>query len=189
MPIKPLKIALVGTCCSGKTTIFEGLRRAHRDNSKIIFVTEAARKVFAVNPALQKDHFSLNAQRAVQRQAIKSEKKALRKKPEVIICDRSVVDSIVYLHSTGRKDEVDILFEEMAHWIPSYDRFILFDPRDIPYSQDEIRNEPPEKRLALHTAYQEFFAAKKIPYSLLSGSQATRLRKIKKIIGSLFILS
>jgi len=183
MPIKPLKIALVGTCCSGKTTIFESLRKAHHGNPKIIFVTEAARKVFAVNPKLQNDHFSLEAQRAIQRQAIKNEKKALNQNPDVVVCDRSVIDSIVYLYSTGRKDEVEILFQEMAHWISSYDQFILFDPRDVPYSQDEIRNEPPEKRLALHTAYQEFFAAKKIPYSLLSGSQATRLRKIKKIIG------
>jgi predicted ATPase len=183
MPIKPLKIAFVGTCCSGKTTIFEHLRKAHGNNPKIHFVAEAAREVLASNPHFLKNRFCIEAQRAIIQQIIKNELLARRDQKEIIVCDRSIIDSFVYMHSTGRQQDVEILYRETAHWIPSYNQIVLFNPHEIPYQQDAVRTESLEKRMALHDAYLEFFALKKIPYSLLSGPKQVRIRKMKKLLG------
>ncbi|MFH1183401.1 MAG: ATP-binding protein, partial [Candidatus Moraniibacteriota bacterium] len=129
-----------------------------------------------------KDRFSLAAQRAIIQQIMENEKLAHQKKAEIIICDRSIVDSFVYMHSTGHKNEVDILYQEMSHWVPSYDKIVLFNPHEIPYVQDSVRTESPKKRIELHNAYLEFFEDRKINYALLTGSLEKRLRELAKIL-------
>lgn len=171
------KIAFMGTSSVGKTTILEAARERFLDAA---FVEEASRDFFANNAV--SDRFSAETQGKIQAMALENEKAAHESGATIIFCDRSVLDAVVYTREHGDPEGAEELFRRVQSWLPTYDRFLLLDPVDIPYEQDEIRTESEEKRNSFHKVFTEFFEEKGIPYELLSGTVKERLKRIEEIV-------
>lgn len=138
----PRKIALIGTSRIGKTLIIEEL--AKRDTS-IAVVPEAARDFFKAHPEIQgDDRFKKSPQEQIQYMAFLREHSSLSEKPQIILCDRSVLDAVVYVRATGDREGSEELLERVRFWLPTYDRFLLLSPVGVPYEKDEIRQEEEE---------------------------------------------
>lgn len=177
------KIAFVGTSCVGKTTIIDHFKKRFSGNPSVKFVEEAARIFFRQNPQI-KDRFSVDAQGQIQTLALKSEEDAHQSGASVILCDRSVIDAVVYVRSQGDTKGGEELLKRVEFWLPTYHKFLLLDPTDIPYETDDIRKEAPETRQKFHDAFLEFFQETRIAYELVNGTEKERIRKVAEIIES-----
>lgn len=179
--MKIKKIAFIGTSCIGKTTIFEYYRKKYIGNNKVSFVEEAARTFFQNNPHII-DRFTFGVQKQIQKIALNNEKYAHSKNPQIIFCDRSVVDAVAYMLVYGNKIQAENLLERVRPWLNTYSRLFLLDPSDILYSTDEIRVESKETRQKFHKAFLDLFKLNKINYELLSGPLKERVRVVDKIL-------
>lgn len=176
---EPRKIAFVGTSCVGKTTLIDTLR----NNPNVAIVEEAARIFFTQNPQIV-ERFSAHTQGQVQALALKNEQIAHKSGASIIVCDRSVIDAVVYVRSQGDKKGAEELLDRVKFWLPTYNKFLLLDPSDIPYTKDDIRQESEEVRQGFHNAFLEFFKDTDIPYELLSGTIGKRTKRINQIINT-----
>jgi nicotinamide riboside kinase len=180
-----VKVAFVGTSCIGKTSLLEACRASLGDEA--LYVDEAAREWFMLHPEVA-DRFGVLAQGEVQALALQKEKKAHELSAgqagrySAILCDRSVLDAPVYVHSQGNTVGAQELLGRVRSWLPTYDRIFLLDPVDVPYSPDDIRTEDKATRQLFHDAFRDFFRANELPYWLLSGSTTERLCQVKAFI-------
>ena len=174
---EPRKIALVGTCCVGKTTLLD----FYTEDQDVAISEEAARVFFTINPDVP-DRFSVDVQGQIQAMAMSNEKQASTDGVRALICDRSVLDAVVYTYARGNKEGARALFTKVEFWLPTYHKFLLLDPRDVPYQTDDVRREDEETRQQLHDAYIEFFEANRIVYELLSGTVKQRMERINQIL-------
>lgn len=177
----PLKIALVGTSSAGKTAVLETLQKQHKNNPAISFVADGARVFFEENPNLT-DRFSAETQDKIQSRALENERQAHLMNPKIIVCDRSVIDAVVYVKSTGDRIGAKTLFERILYWLPTYKKFLLLDPAEVPFSKDSIRKEDIETREKFHRAFLDFFQETRIPYELLQGTLEQRVARVNTII-------
>lgn len=175
------KLAFVGTSRVGKTTILEHFKKSFAGNPNVAFVEEAARTFFRQNPQI-KDRFSVDTQGQIQALALRNERDIHQSGARIIFCDRSVIDAVVYVRSQGDKKGSDELLERVKMWLPTYHKFLLFDPVDIPYETDDIRQETSETRQKFHDAFLTFFKETNIPYELLSGTKEERIKRVTEII-------
>lgn len=175
------KIAFVGTSCVGKTTLLEELGRRLATNPQIAIVPEAARIFFTANPNTT-ERFGRKAQGQIQLIALQQEKEAYNTEAKVILCDRSVINAVVYLRTHGDKGGAAELLDRISFWLPTYTTFLLLNPADIPYKTDNVRQETEELRQSFHQAYLDFFEECGIPYELLSGSLEERIARVDEII-------
>lgn len=174
---EPRKIAFVGTSCTGKTTLIH----AYRNDPDVVIVEEAARIFFTQNSQI-KDRFSSDTQGKVQALALKNEQDAHQSGASIILCDRSVIDAVVYVSSQGDTQGAGELLKRVEFWLPTYHKFLLLDPANVPYETDDIRQETPETRQKFHDAFLEFFKETGIPYELLSGTIEERMTRVNQII-------
>lgn len=175
------KIAFVGTSSVGKTTILDHFKKRSTLNLNMIFVEEAARIFFKQNPQIE-DRFSVNAQGEIQILTLKSEQDAHQSGARIILCDRSVIDAIVYVRAQGDYKGGKKLLKRVEFWLPTYHKFLLLDPADVPYQTDDIRQETPETRQKFHDEFLKFFEETGIPYELLSGTQKERIKRVTQIL-------
>lgn len=185
---KSIKIAFVGTSCTGKTAIIETYRRRFKNNPKVAFVEEAARIYFQNNPHVI-DRFSVDAQGKVQALALSNEQSAHATGARVILCDRSVIDAVAYVKAQGNKEGSEELLQKVEFWLPTYYKLLLLDPADISYSRDEVRQENESKRWQFHETFIELFEEKQISYELLSGVIEERTARIDQILAEALHLS
>lgn len=181
------KIAFVGTSSVGKTSLLWEYKKRMGKNPSIAFVHEAARDFFKDNPTVKK-RFAKDAQGKIQSLMLKREKKAHGSGAKIIICDRSVIDAVVYVRSTGDIEGARELLEKVRFWLPTYHKFFLLDPVDVIYEKDNVRQEDEGVRQAFHKAFLDFFQEYRIPYELLSGTIEERITKVDKILNHLSIV-
>ncbi|MCL5113592.1 MAG: ATP-binding protein [Patescibacteria group bacterium] len=179
---KIIKIAFVGTSSTGKTTLLWEYKKKMSGNRSIVFVHEAARDFFKENPHIT-ERFAKEIQGQVQSAVLAREQEAHNSGARVIICDRSVIDAVVYVRSTGDRKGAKELLEKVKFWIPTYTKFLLLNPVDVKYEKDEVRQEDENTRQAFHKAFLEFFKETRIPYELLSGSIEQRIKRVDRLIG------
>lgn len=177
---KIIKIAFVGTSSVGKTSLLWEYKKRMGKNPSIAFVHEAARDFFKDNATVKK-RFAKDTQEKIQSLMLKREKKAHGSGAKIILCDRSVIDAVVYVRSTGDKEGSNELFEKVRFWLPTYYKFFLLDPADVIYKKDNIRQENEKVRQAFHKAFLDFFKEKRIPFELLSGTMEERMVKVDKL--------
>jgi len=177
---KPVKIAFVGTSHTGKTTLFEFYRQKLGNDSKIAFVKEASRLFFQTNAV--DNRFSAETQGKIQEIILKNEKEAHKLRSAIILCDRSVIDAVVYVRAQGDKQGAEQLLRKIQFWLPTYDKFLLFDPADIPYRKDSVRQEDEQTRQRFHKAFLDFFSETGISYELISGNLEERIKKIDEVL-------
>jgi nicotinamide riboside kinase len=180
-PTGPSKIALVGTSCVGKTTIFEHFQQLFRRESAVAFVEEAARQFFADHPAVT-DRFSFDAQGQVQALAFRNERAAALKDPVVTFCDRSVFDAPAYVLATGDVQGSEVLFERARVWGDTYTSIVLLDPKGVPFSVDTVRDEDISLREAFHLGFVHLFERYGVAHTLVSGSLQDRISQILRLL-------
>ena len=110
------------------------------------------------------------------------EQEAHKSGAKIIFCDRSVIDAVVYVKSTGNIKGANELLERVKFWLPTYHKFFLLDPAGISYEKDEVRQEDEDTRQAFHNAFLEFFKESQIPFELLSGTLKERIKRIDKML-------
>jgi nicotinamide riboside kinase len=181
-PAGSSKIALVGTSCIGKTTIFKHFHRLFQNDPAVAFVDEAAREFFAHHPEVT-DRFSFDAQGQVQELAFRKERAAALKKPLAILCDRSVFDAPAYVLAAGDVRGSDVLFERARGWGPTYTSIVLLDPSGVPFSADAVRDEDIELREAFHTGFVHLFERYGVAHTLVGGSLQDRISQIARLLG------
>lgn len=174
-----LKIAFVGTSCTGKTTLCDQLASTGRWT----VVPEAAREYFSLHPVPSSERCSARVQREIMHRVIANEERAVvNARLEHTACDRSVFDAAAYVEYGGDSRSASELYEYAMPYVTSYDFLIIPDPSDIPYRNDPIRIETARTRTALHETFVSFFGSHNIPFQLLSGDQPTRLLKLARLL-------
>lgn len=178
-----VKVAFVGTSCIGKSSLLGVCEK--RMGGRVISVSEAAREYFVTHPEVT-DRFSFEAQGDVQALAFQKEKsahqQALKLGKAAIICDRSVLDAPVYVSSQGHDVGAFTLLQRARPWLPTYDRIYLLNPDDVPFTQDQVRDEDEATRKLFHDTFLDFFTANDIPYDLLSGNTDERFNQVSNFI-------
>jgi nicotinamide riboside kinase len=178
--VRATKLALVGAGGIGKTTLLEACRQHFGERTGAAFVSEAARTFFTNNLVL--DRFSAETQGRIQMLAFENERNAHLSGAQLIICDRSVVDAVVYVRAQGDAEGADFLMERMRFWLPTYDKFLLLDPKNVPFRNDAVRAEREVDRQLFHEVFAKFLDESKLPHELLSGALETRLRRLDQIV-------
>lgn len=177
---EPRKIALVGTSRIGKTELLNQLESRHDQDSGFAFVPEAARLFFTAHPEIpQKERFSARVQGQVQDMQWDHERMAINLGATTLVCDRSVLDAVVYTRANGELEGSEELFTKIASWVATYTKIFLLDPQDIPYEKDDLRQEEETTRQKNHEAFIEVFEEKGIPFELLSGTIEERLARLE----------
>lgn len=178
------KVAFVGTSCIGKTTLIEELQKTYGNDNTIAYVPEAARVFFTQNILPEEERFTAGTQGQVQDLALLNEQQA-HAHPEVrvILCDRSVIDAVVYTKAHGDEEGSESLLRKVEYWLPTYNKFLLLDPTDIPYQTDDVRKEDASTRERFHQAFLDFFSEQNLPFEILSGTPEKRIQRVKEILG------
>lgn len=179
------KLAIVGGVCSGKTTLFNEYQTKRQDDPRFAFVEEAARRYFRDTPPVRNrppGEQSIDNARNIQRLALESEIEAQNTGAEFILCDSSVLTAGMYMIGHGEIKKAEELFKTVEFWLPTYSRFLLLNPSDIPYQDDELRTEGSIHRERTHQAYIDYFTEKEIPFKLISGTVPERIREIDQVL-------
>lgn len=178
------KMALIGAFCSGKTTLFDELKRRLQEDTRFAFVEEASRKFLQINHFSLVERNSIDVQRRIQDFIVESEREAYTKNASIILCDSSVLTTSMYLQCMGDKEGSLELLKAVEFWLPTYTTFLLLDPTDVLFVKDSIRQENDEQRQRNHEAYLELFAQKQIPYQLIKGTLHERLQQVVALLDS-----
>lgn len=176
LPAPGVKIAFIGACCAGKTSLLRACQSHLAPGTSLAVVEEAARAFFQLHP--QCDRCSAQTQGLIQFQVLANEQAAHRSGAGLIVCDRSVIDSPAYAWAYGDRPGALALYERVRPWLSSYTRLFLLDPSDVPYCQDDVRQEDEATRQRLHGAFQELLSAAGIDHELLSGTMGERLDRV-----------
>jgi len=93
-------------------------------------------------------------------QQIAFELEAENKNPEFIICDRSVIDPLVYLHCVN-PDAVNINVMEFAeNYSKTYDKIYLIKPINRKIDEDGYRNTDIAYQFAINAVFQDWLAGR-----------------------------
>ncbi len=182
---KILKIALVGATCTGKTTILNALKEKFVHQNDIKFIDEGARAFYEMHPRI-KDRGSWRTQAKIRDWVVEDEVRIESQEPKVIICDRSVLDSVIYLNAYQNYDNANKMLNSIRQHLSSYNEYVMLDPKDVSYKKDSIRTESPEFRMKVHELFLDYFKENNIRYTLLSGTLDQKINYLTKIINSSF---
>lgn len=174
------KVAFVGASSTGKTTLFEALRKEFADDGNVIFVEEVARKFFTENQMSDEKRRTPEVQSRIMAMMLAAEQEAHANEPEVILCDRALLDAVVYVLTEGDKNAAEKMFHKIEDWIPTYTKIYVLDPSDIAFENDDIRIEDESVREKLHKTYMQFLHDRGIAHELLRGTLAERVCIVKQ---------
>ncbi len=169
------KVAFIGTSCTGKTSLCEALSSDHG----VVIVPEAARQYFSEHSVDPIERFSEAVQSKIQDLVVENERQAERFAPDNIVCDRSVLDAVVYTKYGGNDAGAEHMFRYATEFLPSYTKLLVLDPHDVPYRQDSIRTESASTRMAIHDLFLTFLEHHAISFELVSGSIPERLKRVR----------
>lgn len=179
------KIAFVGTSCIGKTTTLKYYQDKFANHPHVSFVNESAREYLEKHP-MKGFKLPVPMTWEIAKLTVEKEKKAHDSGAKIIICDRAVLDPVAYIIEQQNKKEGEKLLKHISHWLPTYTEFLLFNPADVPYQNDEIRKDRFDERQRVHTYFVELFTELHLPYTLISGTFDERIKQIDSILASSF---
>lgn len=139
------KIAFVGTHGSGKTRMSGVMCELFRKYGNSVYVIdEVVRKI---NVPINQNG-TIRAQRMIWSEQVKEEMKASSSGGGIVLCDRSLLDSLVYykylLDHQGIEDEVFDKLKTMTNsWMSTYDEIIFFPVNYDLLRADDKRTDDP----------------------------------------------
>jgi len=178
----PTKLAVVGGSSTGKTTLIKLLEKKLKDNHDVVFVHESARQFFSLNP--DKINFTLDVQDKILDLVLKNEREAMEKNPKLIVTDTSALEVMFYTKVQGNALGEDYLYKRLKKYIPTYTKFLILNPEDVRFENDEIRTESKETRDKIHTLMIDFYHKEHLPFEMISGTIPERAKRINDIIYS-----
>lgn len=174
------KFAIVGGSSTGKTTLLKLLEEAYQDNPDVVFVHESARQFFSENP--DQINFSLSVQEKILDLVFENEKKAEIGNPRLIVTDTSALEVMFYTRASGDEEGATQLMGKIENYIPSYDKFLLMNPIDVQFINDEIRLEDKETRDKIHQMLVDFYHHNQLKFELIAGTIPERKKRVSDII-------
>jgi nicotinamide riboside kinase len=180
--INPSKYAFVGSGCVGKTTLLQHFQAKLAQRRDVVFVEEAARDYLALHNV--ESRFGAEAQGRIQGLALSRERSALEGGPRMILCDRSVLDAVVYTRALGDLRGAKTLYDRIAAWIPTYSEIFLLDPKGVPYVDDDVRTEGDDLRMRFHRTFLEVMSEEEVAFRLLSGALSERISAVEDALAS-----
>ena len=136
-----VKIAVIGTHCTGKTKLCSQLRDYLKSKGhKVDFVSEVVRG--CPHPVNEKT--SIKAQEWVILKQIEEENK--KKDSDFLVCDRSVFDTYAYLYKVLNNDHKE-LFSYVLEHLKTYDVLFLTEiDESVDLKEDGFRSTDPQFR-------------------------------------------
>lgn len=122
-----IKIAIIGPAGSGKTTILSEIRNEFKDRGKSVKVIE---EVARASPWNINEDANFNDQRWIFHQQVLKELEIEYKNPDIILCDRCLIDNLAYFerlnvrHEPFPINEYLQIFEIVRLWSRKYDHII-----------------------------------------------------------------
>lgn len=144
------KIAIIGTHGVGKTTLCNGLATCIRKQGKTaVIVSENVREC----PLPIHDAQGLATTQWIIGRQLQAEMEATIEKPDFILCDRSMLDPMVYLLYNSPNFRHDELFEYVKDYTISYDKMILIRPSCREITPDSFRSVDKEYQYNIHSLF------------------------------------
>lgn len=180
------KLSLVGASSTGKTTLLQLLEKQHKDNSDMAFVHEGARQILSEQSP--SEPFTLSVQEKILERVFQNEQLALKKNPRLIVTDTSALEVMFYTKVAGDKEGAAKLHQKLKGYIPTYTKFLVMNPTDVPFVNDEIRQESKETRDNIHDMLLAFYEENNLPYEVISGTIEERQKRLNDILQSYLIV-
>jgi len=149
---KTTHIGLMGTHGTGKSTYARRLfHQIKHTITRPTIVTEVARACpYSIN-----QHTSREAQLWIFNSQLVAELEAMQDN-NFIICDRTVLDSLVYAEYAGLSDVVDACMPTALMWLESYTQLLWFRPAPNRLVEDGFRDTDPKFQQAIDKTFAAF---------------------------------
>lgn len=164
--LRYMKIAIIGTHSTGKTTLIRKLGyvlEAH--GYEIKFLEELSRKC----PMPINEHTSFEAQLWIQTHQIREEHQ-LAQDNTVLLCDRSTLDNFAYLQRSSADKDLSEIEHTAADHMQTYDIIFKTYKLDIAAKEDGVRSTNDIFRDDIDTRILNLMATHDIPYHTLPAS-------------------
>ena len=154
-----IKIGIMGAQGTGKTTLSYQLvlqyKKANR-NKRVMLTPEVARNCpFPINL-----HTTKTAQKWIWHKQLLEEIQSSYK-ADVLICERTVIDNLVYAKHAGLDNMFHMHITEALYWLYSYDQLIWLRPA-YALSDDEERSGNEKFQKSIDLIFEEWIKKYKI---------------------------
>ncbi|WP_338764736.1 ATP-binding protein [Massilia sp. METH4] len=169
--MRTMRVAIVGSASSGKTTLAQALAERYRD----AWVPEYLREFVDLRERVPVEGDQLHI---AETQAAR-EDLALARASRFLFCDTTPLMTAVYSrHYFGR---IDPKLGELVT-ARRYDVTLVCAP-DIPWKPDGLQREPEDQSAAVNAILAEELAARAIPHVRIHGPLEQRLRQVEEVLG------
>lgn len=170
-PRPPLRVAIVGSASSGKTTLAARLAQHYRTTWVPEYLREFVEREARVPVAADQIH--------IARMQVARERAAMAQARRYLFCDTTPLMTAVYSRHYFGGIDAELAALAAAH---TYDITLVCAP-ELPWVPDGLMREPDDVSGAVSALLFEELAARGIPYTVLSGSAGERLRKVELTLG------
>lgn len=154
-----MKIAVIGTHGIGKTTFITQLYTyCVQIGSNVRLIHEVARDC----PLGINECFSQESATWIMTTQIARELEAKARGADVVLCDRSAIDPIMYLHAKfgHNHDDTSFCMSELAYaWLATYDVLIYLRPCQKPIIADGVRDTDTKFQIKVDEEFQVSIAS------------------------------
>ena len=175
-----MKIAIIGTHSTGKTTLINKLaEKINNQGFKTAILFELSRKCpYPVN-----EKTSYKAQTWIQNQHLKQENN-INHHDKILICDRATIDNFAYFEQAVPKKNIKNWEARAVDHMKSYDLVLKTRKLNIQAKNDGFRTTDEEFRTKIDEKIKKLIKKHKIKYYLLpkTTNYNIHLRKILKLI-------
>lgn len=158
-----MKIAIIGTHSTGKTTLLESLAQHFSTQGKEVFILpEYARLCpFPIN-----EETTLEAQKWILLSQITEENKILHE-DKVLLTDRATIDNFAYMYRIGKSDAIENFERCAVAHMRTYDFVFKTQKLNLDAKEDGIRTTDLEFRDMIDRLITHLLKKHTIAYSLL----------------------
>lgn len=146
--MQPVRIAISGAQCSGKTTLIN-LMKKHSYFKNFDFIESFSNKIAKTS----KEH-SENTNLATQLQMLYYSICALKSISTPTVHDRCILDVIVY---TGVNEDIDLklFIDSLVKYYKQFDFIFVLDSENIPLESNGVRSIDPEFRSKINNIFKK----------------------------------
>ena len=172
MPVAGVaRIAILGAESSGKSTLSEALARRY----DTVWVPEYLREFVEVQARVPRE----DDQFGIARTQLAREDAAARVARRYLFCDTTALMTALYSQVYWGRVDAQLAQLAARH---AYTVTLVTAP-DGPWEPDGLQRESEEVRQMVHRMLLETLEARAIPYVLLEGGLAQRLRRVESLLG------
>ena len=176
-----MKIAIIGTHSTGKTTLLEHLSAVFKEQGKeVIILPEFARLCpFPIN-----ENTTLEAQKWILLSQITEENK-LDHKDKILLSDRATIDNFAYMYRIEKSDAIENFERCAVAHMRTYDFVFKTQKLSLAAKEDGIRTTDLEFRDMIDRLITHLLAKHEVKYADLPATidYETHVEFISKIIG------